>query len=1127
MIKYLSKANFFQFLVIWTLLFYQEAAAQPSNDDCAAATALTVNPGQICTSTGSGTTTGATASTTAGQPSCDASSADDDVWFKFAATAVSHVVEVTGNSPMYFPRMELYAGTCGNLTSLGTCITSGSSSVAAIRYDGLTIGDTYFVRVYSFSTNSGYRGPFSICVSSITNDECGGAVNLNIGSNCNATFGNTVFTTQSTTSGQPLCGSHTGWNDDDLWFKFTTPASPAAGYTATIDATSFISGTQLTAPNMSIYTGTCGNLTLVSNACTSPGSGSCTYLQNANLTSVLPNTNYYIRVYSWVSAASYRGKFNICVKNSGGAASLSVNPSSLNFGSLCVGDSSILSFTVTGANLGSGNITVGPLTGFEFSLNNSTFATSQSITSCGGSLSQIVYVKFKPTSGQSYNGNIIISGGGATATSVTVAATGSSGVAANKPVLDATLDTICAGGSVTLSVLSGNLNGASNWQWYTGSCGGVVAGSGTFITVTPLNSITYYARGIGNCVAPGACDSIRITINSGTSPAVLISVNPTGAACFGSPVTFTALPSNGGNTPSYQWKVNGSNQGINSSTFSSSSFNNGDVVTCVITSSNVCAFPATSTSNSITVSLLPTVVPDVTISSDASGAVCAGTSVTFTAIASNGGTSPVYQWKLNGNNIGASSNSFSSGYLNNGDVVSCVLTSNVACATPQNDTSNSIAVSIIAPLTPSVTITANPQGAVCPGTVITFTATPVNGGSNPQFVWKRNGSIVGGNNAVYSSGSLSNGDVIICELTNNDACTTTSTATSNNVVVLTSTVITPTISINVSPNDSVCQGTPVTFTAATSGEGTSPTYIWKVNGNTVGGNTSSFTTNTPNNNDVVICQVSSSESCANPTTVNSNALTLHVTPLVIPTLSISANPSGSVCSGTEIIFTAQVNNGGTAPIIDWRVNGVSTGNNGGSFAISTLNNGDNVTCNITSNAVCASPSTASSNSLSVIITDITNDVNITGSGGTLTATESGAQYQWLLCPEKSPINGATLQSFTPTSPGSYACVILKDGCTDTSNCTEIIINNVISIKDEISATVYPNPFSDMLIIDIHNDVLLNGSIYDLTGRLIDRILLSQGKNMFSFTSKGLEDGVYFLSFESEGFTRSYRLIHAK
>jgi hypothetical protein len=67
----------------------------------------------------------------------------------------------------------------------------------------------------------------------------------------------------------------------------------------------------------------------------------------------------------------------------------------------------------------------------------------------------------------------------------------------------------------------------------------------------------------------------------------------------------------------------------------------------------------------------------------------------------------------------------------------------------------------------------------------------------------------------------------------------------------------------------------------------------------------------------------------------------------------------------------------------------------------------------------------------------------------------------------------------------------------------------------------------VLIIDIHNDVLLNGSIYDLTGRLIDRILLSQGKNMFSFTSKGLEDGVYFLSFESEGFTRSYRLIHAK
>lgn len=1024
------------FSFFFLVFSYLNSVAQPSNDDCSGATAVTVNPGQICTSTASGTTTGATASSTVGQPSCDASSADDDVWFKFVATDVSHVVEVTGNGPMYYPRMELYAGTCGNLTSLGTCITSGSSSVATIRYDGLTIGNTYFVRVYSFTTSSGYRGPFSICVSSIANDECGGAVNLNIGTNCNATFGNTLMATQSTTSGQPLCGSHTGWNDDDLWFKFTTPASPAAGYTVAIDATSFTSGTQLTAPNMSIYTGTCGSLTLVSSACTTPGSGPCTYLQNANLSSVLPNTTYYIRVYSWVSAASYKGKFNICVKTSGGAATLNANPNSLSFGSLCVGDSSVLSFTVTGADLGSGNITVGPLAGFEFSLNNSTFGTSQSITSCGGSLSQIVYVKFKPISGQSYNGNISISGGGATATSVTVAATGSSGIAASVPVLDVTNDTICAGNNVTLSIQSGNLNGASSWQWYTGSCGGSTAGSGAFITVSPLNSTTYYARGIGNCVSPGACDSIRVTVSTGSTPAVQISSNPSGSTCFGDSVTFTALPSNGGSLPSYQWKVNGNNSGVNSSTFASASFNNGDIVTCLLTSSDICSFPSQVTSNSISVSLLPSVIPNVSISSDVTGIICAGTTITFTAISVNGGISPVYQWKLNGNSIGANSTSFSSGSFSDGDEVTCILTSTAICANPSKDTSNSETVSIIAPVTPSVTITSQPQGAVCPGTSITFTASAVNGGNNTQYNWKLNGLFVGNNSSSYTSNTLVNGDSLICVITNNDGCTTTSTATSNNAVVLISNVITPTISINVSPNDTVCRGTSVTFTSATSGGGTSPTFTWKVNGNTVGGNTSTFTTDTLNNNDVVSCQLSSSESCA-------------------------------------------------------------------------------------------SPSTASSNNLSAIIVDITTTVNTTGGGETLTATESGAQYQWLTCPGKLPINGATLQSFTPVSSGSYACVISKNGCSDTSTCNEVIISNVISIQDELSSTVYPNPCSDMLIIHIHNDALFNGSIYDLTGRLVSRLALHQGKNMFSFTGNGLEDGVYVLLLESEFLTRTYRLIHTK
>ena len=61
--------------------------------------------------------------------------------------------------------------------------------------------------------------------------------------------------------------------------------------------------------------------------------------------------------------------------------------------------------------------------------------------------------------------------------------------------------------------------------------------------------------------------------------------------------------------------------------------------------------------------------PSVTITSSASGAVCAGTNVTFTATVS-GISSPTYQWTKNGIGIpGATSSTYSSTSLSNNDVI--------------------------------------------------------------------------------------------------------------------------------------------------------------------------------------------------------------------------------------------------------------------------------------------------------------------------------------------------------------------------------------------------------------------------------------------------------------------------
>lgn len=90
-------------------------------------------------------------------------------------------------------------------------------------------------------------------------------------------------------------------------------------------------------------------------------------------------------------------------------------------------------------------------------------------------------------------------------------------------------------------------------------------------------------------------------------------------------------------------------------------------------------------------------------------------------------------------------------------------------------------LSITTAVSPAVTIVAN-QTTVCQGTPVAFTATAVNGGSNPVFTWKVNGQVAGGNTAnfVYTP---QQGDVVTAELLSNLACVTQSTALSNPVSV--------------------------------------------------------------------------------------------------------------------------------------------------------------------------------------------------------------------------------------------------------------------------------------------------------------------------------------------------------
>ena len=84
------------------------------------------------------------------------------------------------------------------------------------------------------------------------------------------------------------------------------------------------------------------------------------------------------------------------------------------------------------------------------------------------------------------------------------------------PVVSASTTSPNPGATVTLSIQSGSLNGATQWTWYNGSCGGSQVGSGTSINVTVCGgSNSYYVRGTGGCATSnGNCGSVTLNVTN-------------------------------------------------------------------------------------------------------------------------------------------------------------------------------------------------------------------------------------------------------------------------------------------------------------------------------------------------------------------------------------------------------------------------------------------------------------------------------------------------------------------------------------------------------------------------------------------------------------------------------------
>ncbi|MEO1261903.1 MAG: CARDB domain-containing protein [Bacteroidota bacterium] len=161
-----SSSSAGNFTLEWLLL------PPPVNDECANATPFPAIP----TDNSCAYVNAHTVSATESLAGC-VGSADDDIWFSFVAPATSISTElnlISGSGDMVH---EVFSGSCGTLNSI-LCSDPESNTLT-----GLTTGETYFIRVYSYAS-SGYS-EFELCLKvppqPPANDLCSDAIPISCG----------------------------------------------------------------------------------------------------------------------------------------------------------------------------------------------------------------------------------------------------------------------------------------------------------------------------------------------------------------------------------------------------------------------------------------------------------------------------------------------------------------------------------------------------------------------------------------------------------------------------------------------------------------------------------------------------------------------------------------------------------------------------------------------------------------------------------------------------------------------------------------------------------------------------------------------------------------------------------
>jgi hypothetical protein len=428
---------------------------------------------------------------------------------------------------------------------------------------------------------------------------------------------------------------------------------------------------------------------------------------------------------------------------------------------------------------------------------------------------------------------------------------------------------------VTSSGVISTIAGSGSWS-YSGDGGAPTSAGFKYPTSVCLgNNNNIFITDRRNYVVREIRNQSAVTITPSTGSNI----------CAGTTNVFSVPERNHDLGLVHEWRLNGSLVGTDSMRYATSTLNNGDVISYKLV--DPLGHFTIDSCNGITITVNPVLAPSVTVTKTTADTVCTGTSVTYLAHPVNGGTTPAYQWRVNGAAAGTG-NTF--GYSPaNGDIVNVVLTSSIPCPTTNPVNSSNTNMTVRVTLTPAVNI-AGATSTICTGTAVTYTAMGINGGTSPTYNWKKFGVNVGtGMTYTYTP---SNGDYLTCQMISNATCASVDTVT-NSAILTVNPNVSPSVNVVSVPVDKVAfPGQLVTFYSEVTYGGSGVTYQWYENGSLIAGATSATYSKNIFTDDSVKCIITSSLPCTDNPTPVSNTVVIKADYLDVNGISISGNNMG-------------------------------------------------------------------------------------------------------------------------------------------------------------------------------------------------------------------------------------------